>query len=297
MTSRVSKANSISNVSALASLFSSKVIRQLSKGEEPKLFMDLVFESRLDHHWGNAKNVGDIFDIAFSLLCKRDLRHEYIYKAALFEKIVLGKNSLRTATALSELRINDSKIDFAVLNGSAVGYEIKSERDNLSKLDKQLSDYRQFFPEVNVVVGETHLTKIEHKVHKDVGIIILNRRFQLSTVREATLNFDTLEVDGICSSLRLVEAKKIAELNGLNILDVPTTQIHDEVFSKIKTLSAIDLHNSLMTVLKETRGLMDKTKHTNALPRSLKVIVSYLNLTKSEYSTLIQRLHVPILKL
>lgn len=41
--------------------------------------------------------------------------------------------------ALTELPIGDSKADFIMINGRGVVYEIKTDLDNLNRLNSQLS--------------------------------------------------------------------------------------------------------------------------------------------------------------
>ncbi|MEI9986083.1 MAG: sce7726 family protein [Aliidongia sp.] len=50
------------------------------------------------------------------------------------QKILMGKHSLRTASMLNEFRAGSCKADLVILNGTATVYEIKSERDSLTRL-------------------------------------------------------------------------------------------------------------------------------------------------------------------
>jgi hypothetical protein len=49
------------------------------------------------------------------------------------------------------------RIDLAVVNGQLHGYEIKSDRDTLERLDRQLEIYNQVLDLATLVVGERHL--------------------------------------------------------------------------------------------------------------------------------------------
>lgn len=49
------------------------------------------------------------------------------------------------------------RIDLAVVNGRLHGYEIKSDRDTLERLDRQLEIYNQVLDRATLVVGERHL--------------------------------------------------------------------------------------------------------------------------------------------
>jgi hypothetical protein len=49
------------------------------------------------------------------------------------------------------------RIDLAVVNGRLHGYEIKSDRDTLERLDRQLEIYNRVLDRATLVVGERHL--------------------------------------------------------------------------------------------------------------------------------------------
>ena len=52
------------------------------------------------------------------------------------------------------------RIDLAAVNGILHGYEIKSDRDSLRRLEGQIEVYSQVLDRVTLVVGERHLPKI-----------------------------------------------------------------------------------------------------------------------------------------
>lgn len=52
-----------------------------------------------------------------------------------------------------------SRIDIAVVNGILHGFEIKSDRDTLSRLDVQMPAYNSVFDKVTLVVGRTHMVQ------------------------------------------------------------------------------------------------------------------------------------------
>ena len=53
----------------------------------------------------------------------------------------------------------DARVDVAVVNGSLSGYEIKSDRDTLTRLPNQLAAYELCFDTMTIVVGKRHLAK------------------------------------------------------------------------------------------------------------------------------------------
>jgi len=73
---------------------------------------------------------------------------------------LLGRHANeRESVLLEELGIcrGRVRIDLAVVNGSFHGYEIKSDRDSLRRLERQAEIYSQVLDRVTLVVGESHL--------------------------------------------------------------------------------------------------------------------------------------------
>ena len=52
-----------------------------------------------------------------------------------------------------------ARVDLAVVNGQLHGYEIKSERDSLRRLESQCEPYSMVFDRVTLVCGERHLAE------------------------------------------------------------------------------------------------------------------------------------------
>lgn len=56
----------------------------------------------------------------------------------LLNKLLVGKHSVNTTTALAQVRIDQHIADFVMINGEGKLYEIKSELDNFDRLYDQL---------------------------------------------------------------------------------------------------------------------------------------------------------------
>ena len=96
---------------AIARFFSSSVIKELARRGKSPTLARLIRESGLLSSEHNQNTVGEFLDFGFDQLKKKNLRHEYIYKAAITKKILLGTHSLQTASMLTEFRVGDSKAD------------------------------------------------------------------------------------------------------------------------------------------------------------------------------------------
>jgi len=174
-----------SQLASVARLFSSSVLQEAARLGKSPLFSRLAKASNLVETISPTDPVRNLFDVAFSLLKRKHYRHEYVYKAAITHKVLLGVHSLQTASMLTEFRVGSCKADVAILNGTSTVYEIKSERDKLDRLEAQVSAYRQVFAKVNIITGKNHLKAVLASVPPDVGVLLLTDRFKISTVREA----------------------------------------------------------------------------------------------------------------
>jgi hypothetical protein len=84
-----------------------------------------------------------------------------------------------------------SRIDIAVVNGQLHGYEIKSQQDNLMRLETQIEDYSQIFDTMTIVITENHIGKVVELVPDWWGIQYVTgdpENLDIYTKREARKN-------------------------------------------------------------------------------------------------------------
>lgn len=70
------------------------------------------------------------------------------------------------------LRHGSCRADIAVVNGRLVGYEIKSDRDSLARLKKQVALYDAIFDNITIVVGPRHRSVISRRVPRHWGVVL-----------------------------------------------------------------------------------------------------------------------------
>jgi hypothetical protein len=63
------------------------------------------------------------------------------------------------------------RIDIAVINGELSGFELKSDRDTLSRLPTQADIYSRVFDRIDLVVGSRHAAKAEQHIPDWWGIL------------------------------------------------------------------------------------------------------------------------------
>lgn len=239
-----------------------------SKGRSP-LFARLVTQSFTEAEMGAVRSVGDAFDFAFQRLMKGLNRDEYVYKAAITQRILLGRHSLRSACMLNEFRIGQCKADLVILNGSATVYEIKSERDGLARLTRQLESYQTVFPMRYVIAGENHVDSVLNSTDENVGVLMLSARHRISTVREARERLDLIEPATLFDSIRLDEAINILKCRNIEIPDVPNTRIRKKMRDVFCTLAPQDIYPTFLNVMKRSRTLVSLEELVGGLPASL----------------------------
>lgn len=283
------------NVAALlARLFSPSLFREMARQGRSPLFSRLIRELIPMGICPSEMYVGEFFDSAFDVLKRADFRNEYVYKAAIAHKILLGRHSLKSAVMVNEFRVGNSKADAVIINGTSSVYEIKSERDSLSRLESQLSNYQKVFARVNVIVGQNHLESIISSISTDIGILLLSDRFQISTIREAVDVSHSTCSDAIFDAIRLDEAKKILALYGLPVPNVPNTKIVQALRQEFCKLSSEEAHEGMVQILKTTRSQVPLQSFLNEIPYSIRQIVLSSGLRKLDQARVINALNTSV---
>jgi hypothetical protein len=281
-------------LAAISRLFSSSVIRELARKGKSPLFARLANQSLLRNSLPRCTPVHGLFEAAFSLLKREGYRHEYIYKAALTHKILLGRHSLQTASMLNEFRVGECKADLVILNGTSTVYEVKSERDSLARLQRQVNAYANVFASVYVIAAENHIDAVDAAVPKEVGILRLNRRHQISTMREASDRAANTSPAAIFDSIRTEEASLILRSEGVSIPDVPNTSLSSTLRQLFVKLDARIAHDAMVRVLKRTRNLMPLADLVAQLPPSLHTAALSVPLRKLDHSRLVAAVNAPL---
>lgn len=281
-------------LSAASRLFSTAVIKEMSKKGESALFARLVKEAGVQEMVGRNLRVADAFDAVFSFLRAVGNRDEYIYKAALTHKVLLGTHSLNTASMLTEFRVGLSRADLVILNGTATVYEIKSERDSLKRLENQLEAYRRVFAQVCVIASEEYIDRILQLSPPDVGVLALGRRHRITTVRKPQNDPRRICPVTLFESLRISEAKQILRNLGIEIPAVPNTQMHSAIRTEFSRLDPASTHSQMVEVLKASRSLVSLGDLVDKLPSSLHAAALTVSLPRKLHGNLIAAINTPL---
>jgi uncharacterized protein CbrC (UPF0167 family) len=275
-------------------LFSSSVFREMARRGQSPLFARLLGLTDIGDRCSADATVGQAFDAAFGVLKTAGRRDEYIYRAALTHKVLMGTHSLNTACMLTEFRAGACKADLAILNGTATAYEIKSERDSLSRLANQVANYKQVFAKVYVIASERHVAGVLDTVPNDVGVMMLSSRYQISTVREAEDRPDRICPATVFESLRSSEAAAILRSMGVAVPDVPNTQRHAVMRDLFDAQDPAAVHVAMVKTLKRTRDLARLSDLVNCLPPSLHAAALSIQVRRADHNRIIEAVSTPL---
>lgn len=281
-------------LSALSRLFSAGVLREMAKRGRSPLFARLLIDTGLQGRQVTIQTVSAAFEAAFADLRQSGARDEYVYRAALTHKILLGIHSLNTASMLTEFRVGTSKADVVILNGTSTVYEIKSERDSLARLAGQLTNYRKLFAKIYVIAGESHVQDVLDGTPSDVGVMSLGRRNQICTEREAEERPNLVCPVTIFESLRSTEARMILRNLNVPVPDVPNTMQYGVMRKCFESLAPEVAHEQMVQTLKKTRKLTMLSGLVEQMPQSLKPAVLSIQLRSADHERLIQAMNTPL---
>ena len=197
---------------------------------------------------------------------------------------------------LTEFRAGTCKADLAILNGTATVYEIKSERDSLTRLENQIFNYQKVFAKIYVIAGEAHINSVLESTSLDVGVMCLNRRNQISKIRVAVDRSDGVCPTAIFESLRTDEAHSILNDFGIVVPDIPNTMLRSAMRESFSQLAPKETHRAMVSTLKRTRSLASLSEFIQKLPASLKPIALSVQIRNKEQQQLfIDALKTPLI--
>lgn len=282
-------------ISAISRIFTPGVFHQLAKLGRSPLFASLFSESGLfgEKNIG-AQTVASGFEYAFSVLSGVGLRNEYIYRAALTRNILLGQHSLDEASMLSEFRIGACKADVVVLNGVGTVYEIKSDRDSLSRLNNQVTNYQKVFSKVFVIAGNAHVQSVLDIVPEVVGVLQLSRSGGIDSIRNARLSIDDLDSVVMFEAMRVDEAKAVLRGLGVALPSLPNTVLRGVMQKEFGRLDPFAVNEQMVKILKKSRNQALLKSLVSRLPPSLQPAAVSFRVKQTDHDRLLQAVNTPL---
>lgn len=263
-----------------------------------RFFTQYVFEDLVTNHINSTYctvvkrclkdeqvgNNGEIIRQIYKYMAK-NYRNEYFYQNTILNKLLLGRHSLNTTTALTQISIGKSKADFIMINGKAVVYEIKTELDSFERLEAQLNDYFKAFNHVCVVTCEKNLEKISKLLgNTSVGICILSDKNTLKFPKEPKENNDNLSHGALFKVLRKKEFEEIINTYYGNLPSTTQVFYYDECFRMFLSIPISVLYPMVLAQLKKRNHIIKE--YYQDVPYELKSLLYFYNAKERDYLNL-----------
>lgn len=259
------------------------------------VFQELIY-NRYNHTYNiivqryasdiESKNNQELISEIYNFMSK-SYRNEYFYQNTLLNKLLLGRHSINTTTALTQIPIGKSKADFVLINGKAVVYEIKSELDSFDRLSTQLNDYYKAFNHVCVVTSESYFDKLLNILsNTPVGICVLTKRDTISNIlkKDAVEDNSRLDYLSMFKVLHKNEYEYILEQYFGELPKVSQVFYYDECFSMFSQIPILEAYKMLISRLKK-RNRIVRNKYEQ-VPYELKSLMYFSSLSSKEFDSL-----------
>lgn len=227
----------------------------------------------------NGKLISEIYHFM-----SKSYRNEYFYQNTLLNKLLLGRHSLNTTTALTQIPISKSKADFILINGKAVVYEIKTELDTFDRLETQLRDYYKGFNHVCVVTSEGQYDRVNTLLaDTPVGIYTLTSRNTISS----TLRKEPMENNACLDHTTIFKILHKNEFEHILLQHYGSLPITSQAFyygECLDQFSAIPILEAYMLALKQLKKRNRiEINEFEQVPYELKSLFYFANPTKIEW--------------
>lgn len=134
---------------------------------DAKQTVDSLFNSTLF----NFFNINISNEINSRKICN-ELINKYYHNEITIKSNFINNILLKTKNHITifELNAGKSRLDLCKVNGSSIAYEIKTDLDNLNRLNKQLGDYLKLFEKVYIICSKKRCETIEKCLPNECGI-------------------------------------------------------------------------------------------------------------------------------
>ncbi|MFR6665957.1 MAG: sce7726 family protein, partial [Thomasclavelia spiroformis] len=211
-------------------------------------------------------------------------RNEYFFKNTILNQLLIKKHDLYNTVALTELPIGDSKADFIMINGRGVVYEIKTDLDNLNRLNSQLSDYYKAFKYVNVVVGNKQYDKIKDILDESkVGIYVLGKNGNIRCKKKEKCNDCELSYETMFRILRKKEFESILLKHYGKLPEVNNFQYYRECLKWARRINIKTFQKDMLECLKKRMQLVVEDVFEETIPYELRFYTYFSKENHNQY--------------
>ena len=270
----------MNNFTVLNRFFSKTMLEEILIGRNTSCYGEIIKRYEINQNGTN----GDIISSIYSILSS-EYRNEYFYKNTLLNNLIVKKHKLYTTKVLTELPINKSIADFVTLNGKAVAYEIKTELDNLERIESQVKDYYKCFPYVCIVTCESHLEKVKELfTNTNVGIYWFSKRNSLKVEQEPQAEMRYLDYSALFKLLRKYEFESILMKHFNKLPKVSQFDYYSECYQWFLKIDLNDVLKEILAALKQRCCI--QVEQFKRVPLELKMLVYQSNYLDENYNKL-----------
>lgn len=267
----------------LNKVFTQYVLRDLIKKYTNEVYCTVVKRYLNDNE--NIDN-GELISKVYNYMSK-NYRNEYFYQNTLLNKLLLGRHSINTTTALTQISIEKSKADLILINGKAVVYEIKTELDSFSRLSSQLTDYYKAFTHICVITCEENYKKLNEILkNTSVGICILSNKNTLQFRKLPQKNLSFLKHRSIFKILHKKEFENILLEFYKNLPKTSNVFYYEECYKWFEKIPIENIYKMFLKELKKRNKIIKE--YFFGVPYELKSLMYFYNATSEDYLRLNQ---------
>lgn len=218
---------------------------------------------------------------------------EYVFKNEIINQVLLKKYGRENTIAFNEFRVGNSIVDFAIMNGESIAFEIKTDFDSPRRLRKQMNDYKSVFNKSYIVVTSENRAFYENIIEPEVGIIeliIKNGRLALNPYRDAQSR-NSIDVSIMMKCLRTSEYENIIKSY---FGALPEVEPHQMYVTCSKRMAEIPFNTLNSLFLKEIKKRKSATNCLGTIPKELRQIYLSMNLSNKDQILLMNNLNEPL---
>lgn len=256
----------------IASLFSPRMTREVGNTCDYQPMQNIL----------NTAGLTSIED-AFRKLARPGNRNDYVFRAAILQKEIIGRHKMSTSAILNEFRVNNSRVDLGIAHRNLTAFEIKSDLDSFKRLETQLLDYSKFFRECFVVVSDQRVRQLKGVLPDWCGVYVLTKRFTLVQERPAK---DLLEFNDpavLCNCLRIDEVQQVLRTIDGYFPELPNAVRRSYAVNRFAEIGAQTLSDFVKrTLIASRKSSKNAIKNISDLPMPLRATVLSSKLSRDQ---------------
>lgn len=278
------------DAAAASALLSAPALRSaMSSGRESELAQRIVSQLVDSGFADGAQTIRTVVWRCHRWL-SRYHRNDLVYRNAIIEQSA----PKGPGVILPEFRIGGSIADFLKVEESLHVLEIKSDVDNVTRLERQIDEYEKIAPLVSLVLSPRLVDYVVNVSRFDrVGLQVLSRHGEIQCVRRAQFSGGSLDSGFMMRSIRRSEYLNVLKELGHPVPELPNTQEFSCALDLSMRVDPFLYHEAVVEVLKK-RKLKAGRSRIARLPGPLRPSVLKLNPTGRQIDSLREWLNMEV---